>query len=442
MSGPHPATWRRVALWAVVGLAVVVLLTQVGRMVPDQPMVAGLLTLTVLAFGISMVEPAIIPLLTMPLLVVVARVSGGGFDVSVSDLALFAAFWPAVFLGRRPYSPPMRSLLWLNGFYQVATLFTVVANPYVLNTLEWFHAWLLVSGALVVGWAVGRAGYGRHALTLLLLASTGIAVVTVAQGLLQYAQGIFEPVYPSWPYGMHKNFVGTVLCFSAVIAYARPPWLGWSKFWALAVFWVSAAGVALAQSRQGLIALGVAVLVIALRKDPVRKRSKVIVLAVAPAAMFVATLIRDEVAEGNVHSAVFQRLTWFEDSMSVWLDSPLFGAGLRYWSAGRTEFGFQPPNAELEVLASAGVVGLAGFLVAFIGSLVVLWRVDPRYGTLAFAIVLSRLVQGQFDLFWIAIQVSVPFVVAGIALGVQSLESEEQKVAREVAEARHLPVPT
>lgn len=441
MTGRTPEEWRRVALWAVVGAAVVVLLAQVGRMVPGQPVIAGLLALSVLALGVSMVEPAIIPLATMPLLVVVARVSGGGIDLSVSDAALFAAFWPAVFLGKRPYSPPMRSLLWLNALYQVATLFTVVANPYLLNTVEWFHAWLLVSGALVVGWAVGRAGYARHALTLLLLAASLVAVATIAQGLVQYASGSFAPVYPTWPYQMHKNFVGTLLCFSAVIAYARPVWLGWSRFWSLAVFWASAAGIAFAQSRQGLVALGVAVLVIALRTDPVRKRSKLIVLAVLPAVFFVGTLVRDEVAEGNVHSAVFQRLTWFEDTMSVWLDSPLFGAGLRYWSAGRTELGFQPPNAELEVLASAGVVGLAGFLVAFVGSLVVLWRVDPRYGTLAFAIVLSRLVQGQFDLFWIAIQVSVPFVVAGIALGVQAREAEEQKVAHEVAEARHLPVP-
>ncbi len=46
----------------------------------------------------------------------------------------------------------------------MATLFTVVANPYLLNAVEWFHAWLLVAGALVVGWAVGRAGYARAGL--------------------------------------------------------------------------------------------------------------------------------------------------------------------------------------------------------------------------------------------------------------------------------------
>ena len=53
--------------------------------------------------------------------------------------------------------------------------------------------------------------------------------------------------------------------------------------------------------------------------------------------------------------------------------------------------------------------------------MLVLWHVDPKYGTLALAVTLSRLVQGQFDLFWVAAQVSIPFVIAGICLGAQAL---------------------
>jgi hypothetical protein len=48
---------------------------------------------------------------------------------------------------------------------------------------------------------------------------------------------------------------------------------------------------------------------------------------------------------------------------------------------------------------------------------VVLWRVDALFGTLALAATLSRIVQAQFDLFWVAAQVSVPFAIAGICLG-------------------------
>ena len=66
---------------------------------------------------------------------------------------------------------------------------------------------------------------------------------------------------------------------------------------------------------------------------------------------------------------------------------------------------------------SAGIVGLLAFVVMWMVFIIVLWRVDPRFGTLAIAATLSRIVQAQFDLFWVAAQVSVPFVIAGICLG-------------------------
>ena len=55
---------------------------------------------------------------------------------------------------------------------------------------------------------------------------------------------------------------------------------------------------------------------------------------------------------------------------------------------------FQPPNAELEVLTTAGVVGLLGFLALMVGTLITLSKLDPSYGTLAVAIVLNRFVAG------------------------------------------------
>src|SRR5690606_22799085 len=115
------------------------------------------------------------------------RVGGGGLDLTISDAVLALAFWPAVLLSPRPFSKELRALLWLNAVYQAMTLFTVVANPFLANTVEWFHAWLLVSGALVVGWAVGATGHARLGLTLFLLACLALAVPTIVQGALQVA---------------------------------------------------------------------------------------------------------------------------------------------------------------------------------------------------------------------------------------------------------------
>jgi hypothetical protein len=52
-----------------------------------------------------------------------------------------------------------------------------------------------------------------------------------------------------------------------------------------------------------------------------------------------------------------------------------------------------------------------------VGVLVILWRVEPLYGTLAFTVMLGRFVQSQFDLFWVTAQVSIPFLIAGLCLG-------------------------
>ena len=213
----------------------------------------------VIAAALTTSTPLAIALFAMPGLLIAQRIGIGGGDLSVSDAALAAAFGTALLLGRRPYSKALRQLLLINLVYQFATLFTVIVNPYLLNTIEWFHAWMLVSGALIVGWALGAAGYARLALSLLVFTACVIAGLTVIQGALQYAAGNFGPVYPTWPFPMHKNFVGTTLAFAAMIVYINPDWVGWTKGWAWSAFALLTAAVAASQSRQALIGLIAAV---------------------------------------------------------------------------------------------------------------------------------------------------------------------------------------
>jgi O-antigen ligase len=410
--------------WALALLTVVALLLAVGGLVPSYPIVALGIAAAVLLLGLTMADPTIIPLLSIPLLLVVVRVGAGGADLSLSDVVLFVAFWPAVVLGERPYSPPMRALLWLTVVYQAATLFTVVANPYTANLIEWFHAWFLTGGALIVGWALGRAGRGGPALSLFVLASCVIALATVAQGLANLGGGL-QPVYPEFPFSMHKNFAGTVLAFAALIAYIHPSWMRWPRWLALAAFALCTLGMLFTQSRQAIVGLAIAIAFAVLREDSTRRRSKLLVLAGVGGLALVATVVRDQVASGNQFNSIFQRINWLQESIGIWQTDPIFGVGLRWWYTERFETQFQPPNAELEVLTSAGVLGVLAFLVLMIGTVVVLWKLPPVYGTLGAAIVLSRLVQGQFDLFWTAVQVSVPFAVAGISLGVSARASAE-----------------
>jgi polysaccharide biosynthesis protein PslJ len=411
-------------------VSLLALLLGVGRLIPDQPIIAGLVAVAVLLVGLTLADPTIIPLLSIPVLLVVVRVGAGGVDLSLSDVVLFGAFWPALVLGPRPFSPPLRALLWLVALYEAATLFTVIANPFTANAVEWVHAGFLTGGALIVGWALGRSGRGSVTLTLLLLAATVIAVSTIVQGVRGLPQG-FTPVFPRFPFAMHKNYAGTILGIAAVVAYVHPPWMRWPRLIALIVFGLCVAGMIFTQSRQAVIGLAVALAVVVLRSDDTRKRSKVIVFAGIAGLALVAGMVRDQIDSGNQFNSLFQRINWYQDSLDVWSTDPIFGAGLRWWYTDRFASRFQPPNAEMEVLTTAGLVGIAAFLVFMVGSLVILWRLPVAYGTLAFCVVLSRFVQAQFDLFWVAAQVSVPFVVAGVCLGQGALAASAAATAAE-----------
>jgi len=244
----------------------------------------------------------------------------------------------------------------------------------------------------------------------------------VFEAILQYSVGNFGPAAPSWPIPMHKNFVGTVFAFAAIITYLNPDWVGWTRGWSRLAFWLLTTGVVVSQSRQALVGLMAAVVIAIIRGGGRSRRSRaLLLLLLIPAGWLVVTMVVEQVESQNQHNSVFQRLDWFREVYHYWREAPIFGHGLRYWY-NPGELGYQPPQGELEVLASAGVVGLVAFIVMCIGTLLVLWHVDPRFGTLAVAVVLCRLVQAQFDLFWVAAQVSIPFVIAGICLGAMAHE--------------------
>ena len=404
--------WRWV-LMAFGALTAIYLLLEQG--VQNGSMLAIVVAAFVVAAALTGSKPLAIALVAMPGLLIPQRIGLGGADLSVSDVALAAAFGTAVLLGQRPFSKPLRNLLSLNLVYQFATLFTVIVHPYVENTVEWFHAWLLVSGALIVGWALGAAGYARLALSLIVTTACLLAAITLVEGLMQYARGDYGPVYPTWPFAMHKNFVGTVLAFAAVVAYVSPDWVGWTRGWSRFALGLLVVGILLTQSRQALIGLVAAVIIAVLRRSSTR-RSRLVLLLLVPAVLLIITMVVEQVASQDRHNSVFQRINWFREVIHFWRQDPVFGHGLRFWY-NRGELPYQPPQAELEVLAASGVVGLIGFIVMWIGVIVVLWRIDPRFGSLALAVVFCRIVQAQFDLFWVAAQVSIPFVIVGICLG-------------------------
>lgn len=405
--------WRWSLMAAGVVFAVYLLL---DSNVPYGPATAAALAGLVVGAVLTGSTPMAIALIAVPALFVTQRMGLGSAGLAVSDVALAAGLGTAILLGDPHHSRPLRMLLWGNLAYQFATLFTVIVNPQTANTVEWFHAWLLISGALIVGWALGKAGYARTALVLMVAATLVIAAGTILTGVfVYYLPGEFEAVYPVWPWEMHKNAAGTLMSFGLLILYIRPPWSRIARAPARVGIVVLAVAIAMTQSRQAIIGLIVAILIVVARSGRTGHSRWTFLLAIPGAWLIVATII-DQIESQNEFNSFFQRLDWMRELYALWKLAPVFGHGLRFWYY-TPAVPYQPPQAEFEVATSAGVVGLAGFAVMWIVIIVVLWRVDPLYGTLALTAVFSRLVQAQFDLFWVAAQVSVPFVIAGICLG-------------------------
>ena len=406
-----------------VATAMVAILAGVGAitfLAPRSPTLAILVGVVVAVVGVVLWDPMLLPVVAMPLLLDADRLGGGAVDLSVSDFLLFAVSWLAVLFGRRPFTRSLRNLLWCVAVYQVAALFTVVAHFYPKNAVEWFHSFVLTGGALVVGWAVGASGRASWGLGLFVGMCVLISANAIVGGVQQLAAHGWPlgPVYPSWPFVLHKNFAGPAVALGALVAFARPRWAGWSARWSVPAFVVCLLGVFFIQSRQSLVGLGVGLAVMGLRPGPQRpKGSLFLLLPIVPIAAFVMSTVRDDLDDADGFNSTVERTWGLDGGWQAFHADPLFGIGLRWFAADRGFGSFQPPNAVVETLSSVGLVGLAGFAVMMLGTLWISGRMPREFGTLAAAITLQRIVQSQFDQFWVSAHVSIPFVLVGVCAG-------------------------
>lgn len=336
--------------------------------------------------------------------------------MSVADLALGVGIVVALLMLRGRGARSLQPLLWGGAFYLAMTLPQLLLNPYPENYIEWSREVMLVTGAAVVGFVIAREGKARLALSLFVILCCAMAVPALVSTLTG-GNGFVGP----W----HKNAVGGFLMYGAVIAFANPPWMGWKPIWSYSAF--AMCGLGMLSSRQAIVGTLVGVLVVGMRpRFHNGRRSRLMPLVLVPTAWFVYLAVAEQLTEDNPFNSASQRLAWYADSITVWLLSPVYGVGHRWWTTWRTGYGgFQPPNAEIEVLTTTGVLGLIGFLGMFASAIWLLWRMDPVYGTVGLATVVARFTQGQFDLYWVAGHAAILWIVAGICYGVQARDRAE-----------------
>ncbi|MCW4458870.1 O-antigen ligase [Microbacterium sp. MPKO10] len=406
---------RRDALVYVlaVALPIAIVAAVIGVLATDEPTWAIIGAVAVLAGGIIICDPMVIVSLAVPATLVLARIGG---VLSVSDLVLAASTAVAIVMIRPRDLTAMQTLLWAGAAYAAASVPTLILNVYSENVIEWGHELVLVLGSMIVGFAIGRTGRTGLAIGSYVAGCLAIAFWAIGTFLIAYATTgqLIEVYLPN----LHKNTIGGMLSAAIVMIYARPPWLRLNPVPYWTVLAILSAGVAVSQSRQAMIAAIAGLIVVSLRRRPeTGRRPTFIWIAAAPVLIYALSMLASQLESDNRFNSAYQRLTWYGDSIDIWLTSPIFGVGLRWWYTSRFGDGFQPPNAELEVLTSVGIVGLLAFLALFIVAFFALWRLDPVYGTVGAAVVITRLTQSQFDLYWVAGQASLLWIVAGISYG-------------------------
>jgi hypothetical protein len=408
-----PEVLRRPGVIALASLMVIAVALGIGVLSAAAAGYAIYAACAVLLLGVAAFDASLIPVVALPATMIVARVGG---ILTVSDLILAVAAFVALFMLRGRGGVTIKPLIWSGIVYLAFLIPTLILNPYSANYIEWIHELFLVLGSMIVGFVIAREGKARLALGLYLLVCAGVAVASAIAAVITFAQqGSFQPVYLG---DLGKNTIGGMLAIGVVIAIARPTWVDWSRRFAWSMAILCGIGVFASQSRQGMIGAVVGLIIVSLRprlRDA--PRGRLAWLIAIPVVIFVVYQVNTQLSSGNPFNSASQRLTWFAESVTIWQSAPVFGVGLRWWYTDRFGVNFQPPNAEFEMLTSAGIVGVVGFLLMFAVAAWHLSRLAPAFGTIALAVLAARFTQAQFDLYWVAGQASVLWIVAGISYG-------------------------
>ena len=251
--------------------------------------------------------------------------------------------------------------------------------------VEWFHAWLLVSGALVVGWALGRrramrgsrcrCSWRRPACSRGSRSCTASSSTRRATSRPSTSRGRSACTRTSsarpWRSPRSSSTSARLGRVDAGLVASRPSGC-------------SIVAILLTQSRQALIGLMFAVVVVVIRRRTTG-RSRLVLLLVIPAVWLI---VDDGLRPDRLPEPAQLRLPaldWFREVLLFWRESP----GVRPRTAllvHRADRAVPATAGRAGGAGIAGVVGLIGFMVMWIGVLVVLWRIDPRFGTLAVAV--------------------------------------------------------
>lgn len=395
------------------GLGVTACAATVGYLTLENRPLAVLATLAALVLAVIARNVAWLAVMAVAGVWVISRAPG--LDVSYTDLLVASAGAAAWVAGvGHTLRPASRILFGSFAFFLGTLTVTLAYNHSLRSDFEWFHRIAIVAGAVFVGAWLVRAGLHRTALRALL-------AVTVFMSLVAVAESVASGFAPAYPFGYQKNFVGSITATVLLVLLAAPGEFGLSARWQRIAAASTTAGLLASQSRGAMLAFAAGVLIWSLRRPTqlrgVRRRRAIVLLFAVALAFFAALSVREELkAPETTINSVTQRIQIARTTRQLWIEHPYTGVGLRFFKTPAYAE-YQPPNDVVnEALAEAGVLGLLGFVVFVIGSLVGLNRLQGDLATAALCVVAARFVHGLFDIYWTGGTTALPWIVAGMAL--------------------------
>jgi O-Antigen ligase len=339
----------------------------------------------------------------------IPRVPG---NVSVTDVLIACAGTAALISGAAHAIHP-RGHIVLRSFaiYLAGLAITLAYNQDLRSDLEFLHRIALVAGAVWAGAWLVSTGLYRTALRFALAVTLFFATVALADGL---RTGFSHPAHPL---GYQKNFVGSIVTTVLLVLLAAHKELELPKTILKVSAVVLLGGLFATHSRGALIAAAVGMLIWFFRESG-RARGSLRLAAVAAAigiGIFTAISVNRELNQGT-YSSFTQRTQVEQATRDLWRTHPLTGVGLRFFKTPQYA-GYQPPNNVFdEVMAEAGVFGLAGFVVFVLGSLIGLGRLRGDLATAGLCVVAARFTHGLFDIYWTGGTTTLPWIIAGMGL--------------------------
>ncbi len=226
---------------------------------------AGIIALACAVFGIGLYAcaPSIPVAIALPASFLVLHVGGAGGgkqNISIADAALLVATLCALPLMHWRAAVNLRRWMVLVLIYQATTLLSVVNSPNRYDAVEWFHQILMIAGAAVVGWVTVERGRVRMALRAYTLIAAVLSVWLIG---LWFAHG-FHTI-ASLPYGLQKNGLGVLFVIAVLAVHLAPSWTGFADRWIRVLKYICIAGVISTESRQAMVGLVAAVLIVTIR---------------------------------------------------------------------------------------------------------------------------------------------------------------------------------